>query len=311
MDPLLPEDQEHYKVTLEDLKPHIVVDEPAELFTNFFDLNTWNGKITTVSESYVFYTFPTMLGSVFTMRSLRNGLKLLNSFTFMLIVAQIVMFFIVYSESRNPFPGLKTDTSVLHRYGASSYHDIFEEAQYYRLISPILLHGDLFHLLVNVVFEWKFLMNREAGYGIIKYIVIVVLSSATGTLYSSEFSRMAYSVGASCAINGVIGSYLVLNFILAPMISRKRLYFIVFIFIVIVLWLALTPADSGIDKYGHIGGFAMGCALAPLLFVNRAESACSKAAFCVFSLIALPSCILVPFITTKNPSANTLEYIIQ
>ena len=146
---------------------------------------------------------------------------------------------------------------------------------YLTLLASMFMHGSWLHLGGNMLFLWIFGDNVEHRAGPILYLVAYLAAGLVGSLaqvLSSPDSPIP-SLGASGAISGVLGAYLIL-------FPRNRVTAFVIRFLVqipalvaIGLWIALQVLSSLADPTGaggvaylaHIGGFATGV-LAGLLF---------------------------------------------
>jgi membrane associated rhomboid family serine protease len=146
---------------------------------------------------------------------------------------------------------------------------------YLTLLSSMFMHGSWLHLGGNMLFLWIFGDNVEHRAGPLLYLVAYLAAGLVGSLaqvLSSPNSPIP-SLGASGAISGILGAYLILY-------PRNRVTAFVIRFLVqipalvaIGLWIALQVLSSLADPTGtggvaylaHIGGFATGV-LAGLLF---------------------------------------------
>ena len=151
-------------------------------------------------------------------------------------------------------------------------------------LTSMFMHGGWFHLLGNMWFLWLFGPNIEDAMGSLRYIafyVLVGLLAAAGQVLSDPSSPLPM-VGASGAISGVMGAYLVLF----PQV-RVHMWIFLAIFItkttvpawaMLLYWFALQvidanvgavePAGGGVAFTAHIAGFVSG-ALLVLLFRDR------------------------------------------
>ncbi len=150
------------------------------------------------------------------------------------------------------------------------------------VITSMFLHGGWMHLIGNMWFLWIFGNNVEDSMGHLRFVVFYVLAGAlagAAHVLSAPYSG-APMVGASGAISGVMGAYLVLY----PRV-RVQTLFILFVFIrilpipawvVLLQWFGIqllssfaTPTGGGgVAFFAHIGGFAAGVVLVKL-FENR------------------------------------------
>jgi membrane associated rhomboid family serine protease len=138
----------------------------------------------------------------------------------------------------------------------------------------MFLHASWFHVLGNMLFLWVFGNNVEDRFGPIGFTLFYLLCGliAFGAFYLSQPSSTAPLVGASGAIAGVMGAYLVfwpkarvltlIGIIVLPVPAA----------VVLVLWFVLqfaTDAGSGVAWVAHVGGFLAGAAIALLVRAVR------------------------------------------
>jgi membrane associated rhomboid family serine protease len=158
-------------------------------------------------------------------------------------------------------------------------------ARWLPVFTSMFLHGGWTHLIGNMVYLWIFGDNVEDRLGHLRYLVFYLATGASASL-AHAFLHPASAiptVGASGAISGVLGAFV----ILFPRARVLTLIPLVFLFFYVVelpaalylgLWflmqlvsgtLALALAGDagagGVAWWAHVGGFAVGAALAPLL----------------------------------------------
>ena len=148
------------------------------------------------------------------------------------------------------------------------------------LFSSMFLHGGVAHLFGNMWYLWIFGDNVESKFGKIKFLLVYFASGlfATFLQYATDPSSPIPSIGASGAISGILGAYLVL-FPREKVLSTFS-YAIIHVpaFIVIGVWFAiqflfasmtlLDGIKSGIAFGAHVGGFVFGC-IFTLLFGRK------------------------------------------
>ncbi len=135
------------------------------------------------------------------------------------------------------------------------------------LFTSMYLHGSFPHLLGNMLFLWVFGDNIEDSMGHGRFLIFYLLCGAAAGL--AHFAAQPLSdipmVGASGAISGVLGAYLMLH-------PRARILFPVFIipvrlpaYILLAGWFGFQVfaafADTGFGNvawWAHIGGFVAG-----------------------------------------------------
>jgi membrane associated rhomboid family serine protease len=138
------------------------------------------------------------------------------------------------------------------------------------VLYSMFLHGSLLHLAGNMLFLWIFGNNVEDYLGklgfILFYLFAGVVAMAAHVAY--EPSSVIPVVGASGAIAGVMGMYLVL-WPHAKVVSLVG-YFVLPLpaVILLLIWFGmqfLTGDDSGVAWVAHVGGFAAGVLVGLLL----------------------------------------------
>ncbi|MDJ0924679.1 MAG: rhomboid family intramembrane serine protease [Acidimicrobiia bacterium] len=126
----------------------------------------------------------------------------------------------------------------------------------------MFLHGGIGHLLSNMWFLWIFGNNVEEAYGTLGYLLLYLVAGAvaTGAFVFGNPEATVPMIGASGAIAGVLGAYLVLF----P--THRILTFFLFLFVHIpagaylALWFFLQFAiqEPGVAWEAHVAGFVVG-----------------------------------------------------
>lgn len=150
-------------------------------------------------------------------------------------------------------------------------------------LSSMFLHGGWMHLAGNMLFLYVFGDNLEDEMGHGRFLGFYLLSglAAAGLQFAAEPGSTIPMVGASGAIAGVMGGYL----LLFPRAKVDVLFFFVIFFrvfpipawIMLGVWFglqlfngAMTPADvGGVAYWAHAGGFIAGLALCLPLWLRR------------------------------------------
>ncbi|PJE30963.1 Membrane associated serine protease, rhomboid family [Pseudooceanicola antarcticus] len=150
----------------------------------------------------------------------------------------------------------------------------------YTLITSMFLHGGVMHLAGNMLFLWIFGDNLEDEMGFLAFYLASGVGAALAHLGFSAGSTVP-TVGASGAIAGVLGGYLLLY----PRAKVDILFIIVVIFRVVPvpawlmlgLWFAMQvfngvgadPTTGGVAYWAHAGGFVVGFVLTLPVFLKR------------------------------------------
>ena len=157
---------------------------------------------------------------------------------------------------------------LLYHFGASEISSIANHFQYHRLITPMLTHNNFGHLFSNAIsiafigFYVEYDLKN-----ITNYILLFLLSGIIGNFCSLLFSYQNISMGASGAILGLCG-YFVLYFILNwdnMNYNQKCCTLIFFIIIFMNLISGVSVGSSTVDIHSHIGGFLGGLAFSFIL----------------------------------------------
>ncbi len=152
------------------------------------------------------------------------------------------------------------------------------------LLTSMFLHGGFMHLAGNMLYLWIFGNNVEDATGHVGFLVFYVLCglAAAGAQVASSPDSQVPMIGASGAIAGVLGAYMLL-FPHARVLTLLPLFvFIQFVYLpawlVLALWFlyqvvlstAAGPASAGgVAFYAHIGGFVGGMLLVWLFRKRR------------------------------------------
>jgi membrane associated rhomboid family serine protease len=143
------------------------------------------------------------------------------------------------------------------------------------LLTSMFMHADLLHLGGNMLFLWVFGDNVEHRAGAILYLVAYLGAGLVGSLaqISSTADSPIPTLGASGAISGVLGAYLVLFPGNRVTVFMFRILVQVPALVAIGIWIAFQlfasfstpPGVGGVAYLAHIGGFVAGV-VAGLLF---------------------------------------------
>jgi membrane associated rhomboid family serine protease len=188
-----------------------------------------------------------------------------------LIAVNIIVFIYEVITTGN-FSDESATIALLEKYGAIPNQIL--SGNILSIITSMFLHGGLAHLAGNMIYLFVFGDNIEDRFGRIKYLIIYLMWGAVAAFAHSLFAVYTGNgeipaIGASGAISGVLGAYLV-------MFPRAKIYTIVFAFFIttiripaiafipfwFILQIVLGFIDplSGVAYTAHIGGFLAGAA---------------------------------------------------
>src|SRR6058998_2894213 len=198
---------------------------------------------------------------------------------YILIAANVLMFFWELSLG----PDIERDLVLVSFVPARFWVAPFYPPNLIRILISMFLHGGWLHLGGNMLYLWIFGDNVEDRLGHVKYVIFYLLCGLAATISHALLnpdSRLP-SIGASGAIAGVLGAYLILY----PK-ARVTTLIPIFVFItvrelpavlVLGLWFVLqffvgvasigVPEESagGVAYFAHIGGFVAGMLLVMLM----------------------------------------------
>ena len=138
------------------------------------------------------------------------------------------------------------------------------------MLGHVFLHGGFFHLLGNMMFLWVFGNAVSETLGSLKYLLLfLALGVLAGAVHLLLDGNRA--IGASGAINGIVGFYLILFPInrvtcgywifIRPGTFQISGYWLVFIWFVLDLFGAILRPDGQIAYWAHLGGLFAGLVL--------------------------------------------------
>lgn len=139
------------------------------------------------------------------------------------------------------------------------------------LITSMFLHGGLFHLFGNMLYLWIFGNNIEDFLGPIRFVLFYLFSGLGASLTHIIFNPNSQipMIGASGAIAGVLGAYLIL-YPGARVLTFVFLFFFIRILpipaaVILGLWFLAQVLNiglgGGVAWFAHIGGFLIGIGL--------------------------------------------------
>jgi len=153
--------------------------------------------------------------------------------------------------------------------------DLYAVPAYLTIFSSMFMHGGFMHIIGNMLYMWIFADNIEDDLGPSRFIIFYLLcgvGAAMTQVLIDTYSQVPM-VGASGAIGGVLGGYLINHpkakvLVLIPfgffsqLIKINALYALGFWFI-----LQFISSGGGVAYAAHIGGFVSGMIL--ILFFNK------------------------------------------
>jgi membrane associated rhomboid family serine protease len=155
------------------------------------------------------------------------------------------------------------------------------------IFSAMFMHGSWIHILGNMLFLWIFGDNVEDAMGHVLYAAFYLIVGTAGAVTHGliDPNALTPTLGASGAIAGVMGAYIVLYPRATVSVIIPIFFFIPFplpAFILIGFWflaqvlsgfsalgVSTVGAASGVAYFAHIGGFIAGAMLVNVFALNR------------------------------------------
>ncbi len=193
--------------------------------------------------------------------------------TIALIVINILVFLWSYLRSAEGFQ------VVMFQFGmipAEIMHGIeltpqFSSPIYFTPFTSMFMHGGIMHLAGNMLYLWIFGKNIEDHVGPVKFIIFYLASGLAAAFLFIVFNPDSNvpMVGASGAIAGVMGAYLVLYpkakiltllflFYFIRIIRVPAIVLLGFWFVYQLFMSAASGGGGGVAWLAHVGGFAFG-----------------------------------------------------
>lgn len=191
------------------------------------------------------------------------------------LIAANVLFFLLELNSGDAF--IQRWAFVPRRFLANPTGD------FATIFTSMFMHAGWVHLLGNMLYLWIFGDNVEDRLGHALYFVFYILCGIGATVAQLAFSLNSNvpNLGASGAIAGVLGAYLVMfpgqrvNVLLGRMVTPMSALVVIGFWIVLQIFsqigafAASSQTEGGVAYMAHIGGFITGMLLTFLLGGNR------------------------------------------
>jgi len=186
---------------------------------------------------------------------------------------------------------LPASQRFIFEWGAIPYQIVHGEVLYGRglfppfftLFSSMFLHGGFMHLIGNMLYLWIFGNNIEDTLGHLRFLIFYLLTGLSAALLQvfSDPQSTTPMIGASGAVAGVLGAYLLLFphariltlmfiFVFIRMIRVPALVVLGFWFFIQLLGIT-AGAETGVAFFAHIGGFVAGLVMVKIFQPQRAR----------------------------------------
>lgn len=253
------------------------IEMPRYLNTQFWSKNVPNQEMMSCKNLILGSCCPCFIGPCCSENRKSDWIHSILSFTFVLLIVQLVMYIISLAKSEKITGILTPSPTALLALGCFSIYEVRVNKQIWRMLSYMFLHGNLLHILFNSLSQITFCLGVEKSWGLARYLVIYVAGGIVGAMFSAFTSlekgglaSHGSSVGASCAIMAEMGCFLALIIIYWPtMISvmKRGIFMWVIVFICMFIAVGFLP---NVDMLGHLGGGIIGFSVGLFMFANEA-----------------------------------------
>jgi membrane associated rhomboid family serine protease len=207
------------------------------------------------------------------------------------LIAANVLFYFLYQDGGLTVPEGPVNELAYHPCEVNDSCAVVGEDWPLTSVTAMFMHGSIDHLLGNMLFLWIFGNNVEDALGRVRFLAFYLLAGFAATalqtavtlVYGSPVEATIPNLGASGAVSGVLGAYLVL--LPTARVITAIFLFVFFVFQEIPAWVFLgvwflfqawsggfslvnPQAGGGVAFFAHIGGFVFG-ALAVWPFLVR------------------------------------------
>jgi membrane associated rhomboid family serine protease len=212
----------------------------------------------------------------------------------LILIANIIIFAIFWLSSQNIVLGSRFANEIEQNF-VMVPNEIVHGQRFFTLFTSMFMHAGWLHLFGNMLFLYIFGDNVEDVFGHAGYIVFYIISGLAAAfthilsiVFASTISDLvgipmpsdltAGVVGASGAISGVLGAYLILY-------PKAKIITLVFYFILPVpaivflgVWFIMQwfygffDLSGGVAYWAHIGGFIAGMILALVFGLKRKKT---------------------------------------
>ncbi len=186
--------------------------------------------------------------------------------SYIMIAVITLIFGVMWWQSGGDLGGLTVDGeySIADLFGQKN-NELIRSGQYWRLLTPVFLHGSPVHLLTNALSLYWLGTQIERIYGARRYLIIYILAGIAGNLVS--FMRSPHpSLGASGAIFGLVGAGLIFPLRFRSLIRKEARDAIQKQLLLITgINIGLGLSLQGVDNWAHMGGLVGGAMVALFL----------------------------------------------
>ena len=197
--------------------------------------------------------------SLYKIRTVTSVIRILN---ISIYIIQLIAYYSYFEKHKNNWSCLITT------FGAFQAGKIKNHKEYYRFITSMFLHNSMAHLGSNSIS--LFFLGYQTEHEVnnkIQFLLLYLISGIEGDFMSFLFNHISVSVGASGAIIGLCGNFVIFFLLNYRNMSKRRQYSFAIMFLILFanLFSGLSEGGENINMAAHIGGFLGGFAYSIIL----------------------------------------------
>mmetsp|Transcript_51031 Transcript_51031/g.119979 ORF Transcript_51031/g.119979 Transcript_51031/m.119979 type:complete len:346 (+) Transcript_51031:2-1039(+) len=189
--------------------------------------------------------------------------------TFIGIITIVQVIFFIIEVALSGWVGvLDVPSDVLAQMGGK-VAPLIAAGEYWRLVTPIMLHAGIFHLLVNCFVQCMFGIQLEREWKAPRIATIYLVAGIYGNVLSVLFAPQALSIGCSGAIFGLFGAQVAYITGMWRLLGDLQKKMLMLSFSLSFLFIGLFSFSVGVDMSAHLGGFLAGMVMGMGYFAHQ------------------------------------------
>jgi rhomboid protease GluP len=190
--------------------------------------------------------------------------------------------------------------------GAKWGPSIFQDHEYWRLVTAGFLHGGWLHILMNSWVLYDLGAQVEQVYGTPRFLVLYFVGTVGGFYLSALINPLVPSVGSSAGIMGLIGAMIAFGVANRSSVGRAIRNFYGR-WVVYIIAFGLIPGFA-VDNWAHIGGLAAGFVIGYAAGTPVRSSAAREGAWRALAALCVLLTVWSFFLVYRNfPSPDQLR----